>query len=285
MSKKVVLFSGQGSQAQGMGADLFTEYPDIVMIANDVLGYDITDICLNNPDNKLNQTNYTQPALYVVNYLKYQHYLRNNPTPDYFLGHSLGEFNALNAAGVFDFETGLRIVQKRGELMFSVTGTGMAAVLGAEEAELAELLKTKFPQIDIANINTHNQVVISGLTDVLDNVADAVEDEGWGYIPLKVSGAFHSRYMTPVKATFKAFVESMPINICTKPVVSNFTGSFYSNTKEGTLSNIVHQIDNPVRWLQSIEFTMAQGDCDFVEIGQGETLTNMLKKIKANMVS
>ncbi len=285
MSKKVILFSGQGSQAQGMGADLFNEYPDIVMIASDVLGYDITDICLNNPDNKLNQTSYTQPALYLVNYLKYKHYLRDNKIPDYFLGHSLGEFNALGAAGAFDFETGLRIVQKRGELMFSVTGTGMAAILGAEEAELSEFLKTKFPQIDVANINTHNQVVISGLLNVLDDVADAVEEEGWGYIPLKVSGAFHSRYMTPVKATFKAFVESMPIGICNKHVVSNFTGSLYANTVQGTISNIVHQIDNPVRWLQSIEFVMAQGECDFVEVGQGEVLTNMLKKIKANMIS
>lgn len=285
MSKKVVLFSGQGSQAQGMGAELFKEYPDVVMIANDVLGYDITDICLNNPDNKLHQTSYTQPALYVVNYLKYQHYLRDNTIPDYFLGHSLGEFNALCAAGAYDFKTGLSIVQKRGELMFSITGTGMAAVLGAEEAELAELLKRQFTGIDIANINTHNQVVISGPLNLLDEVADAVEEEGWGYIPLKVSGAFHSRYMTPVKETFKAFVESMPISVCNKPVVSNFTGSLYANNLQSTLSNIIHQIDNPVRWLQSIEFVMAQGECEFVEVGQGEVLTNMLKKIKANMVS
>lgn len=285
MPKQVVLFSGQGSQAQGMGADLFTEYPDIVMIANDVLGYDITNICLNNPDNTLNQTNYTQPALYVVNYLKYKQYLQNNATPDYFLGHSLGEFNALNAAGAFSFETGLRIVQKRGELMFSISGTGMAAVLGAEEAELSEFLKTRFPQVDVANINTHNQVVISGLLRVLDDVADAVEDEGWGYIPLKVSGAFHSRYMTPIKESFKTFVETLPITVCNKHVVSNFTGSLYSNTIEGTLSNIIHQIDNPVRWLQSMEFVMAQGECSFTEVGQGEVLTNMLKKIKANMIT
>lgn len=285
MPKQVVLFSGQGSQAQGMGADLFTEYPDIVMIANDVLGYDVTDICLNNPDNKLNQTNYTQPALYVVNYLKYQQYLQNNSIPDYFLGHSLGEFNALNAAGAFSFEAGLRIVQKRGELMFSITGTGMAAVLGAEEAELSELLKRRFSDIDVANINTHNQVVVSGPLHLLDDVADAVEDEGWGYIPLKVSGAFHSRYMTPVKETFKLFVESMPIDTCKKPVVSNFTGSMYADNLQSTLSNIIHQIDNPVRWLQSIEFVMAQGECHFTEVGQGEVLTNMLKKIKANMVS
>ncbi len=285
MSKKVILFSGQGSQAQGMGADLFVQYPDIVLKANEVLGYDITDICLNNLDNKLHQTSYTQPALYLVNYLKYKEYLKTNQAPDYFMGHSLGEFNALNAAGAFSFETGLRIVQKRGELMQSISGTGMAAVLGAEEAELAEFLKGKFNTIDIANINTHNQVVISGPLDLLDDVADAVEDEGWGYIPLKVSGAFHSRYMTPVKETFKSFVETMQVSVCEKPVISNFTGSLYSQTLEGTLSNIVHQIDNPVRWLQSIEFVMAQGECEFAEVGQGEVLTNMLKKIKANMVS
>src|SRR5437016_3271015 len=115
MSFKVTMFPGQGSQSQGMGEDLFKEFPKYVESAGDVLGYDVAELCLTNKDNLLNQTNYTQPAMFLVNFLYYQKYLKANKVPAYLIGHSLGEFNALNAAGVFDFETGLRIVQKRGE--------------------------------------------------------------------------------------------------------------------------------------------------------------------------
>ena len=284
MPLNILLFPGQGSQFQGMGADLFKEFPETVAIANDVLGYDVAELCKSNPDNLLNQTNYTQPALFLVNYLTYQNYLKSNTAPDYFLGHSLGEFNALNAAGVFDFETGLRIVQKRGELMLSINGTGMAAVLGSDYESLKAILDSNFPELDIANINTYSQIVISGPLDLLDTAADFIEDEGLGYIPLKVSGAFHSRYMTPVKDSFKTYVETMKLNACSTPVVSNYTADLYPSAMSGVLTNMVNQIDSPVKWLQSIEFVMTKGECDFKEVGPGEVLTNVLKKIKSNIV-
>lgn len=284
MPLNVILFPGQGSQFQGMGADLFKEFPETLAMANDVLGYDVAELCKNNPDNLLNQTNYTQPALFLVNYLTYQNYLKTNTAPDYFLGHSLGEFNALNAAGVFDFETGLRIVQKRGELMLSVNGTGMAAVLGSDYESLKAILDSNFPELDIANINTYSQIVISGPLDLLDTAADFIEDEGLGYIPLKVSGAFHSRYMTPVKDSFKKYVETMKLNSCSTPVISNYTADLYPLAMSGVLTNMVNQIDSPVKWLQSIEFVMTKGECDFKEVGPGEVLTNVLKKIKSNIV-
>ena len=284
MPLNIILFPGQGSQFQGMGADLFKEFPETVAIANDVLGYDVAELCKSNPDNLLNQTNYTQPALFLVNYLTYQNYLKSNTVPDYFLGHSLGEFNALNAAGVFDFETGLRIVQKRGELMLSINGTGMAAVLGSDYESLKAILDSNFPELDIANINTYSQIVISGPLDLLDTAADFIEDEGLGYIPLKVSGAFHSRYMTPVKDSFKTYVETMKLNACSTPVVSNYTADLYPSAMSGVLTNMVNQIDSPVKWLQSIEFVMTKGECDFKEVGPGEVLTNVLKKIKSNIV-
>ena len=284
MPLNIILFPGQGSQFQGMGADLFKEFPETVAMANDVLGYDVAELCKSNPDNLLNQTNYTQPALFLVNYLTYQNYLKSNTVPDYFLGHSLGEFNALNAAGVFDFETGLRIVQKRGELMLSINGTGMAAVLGSDYESLKAILDSNFPELDIANINTYSQIVISGPLDLLDTAADFIEDEGLGYIPLKVSGAFHSRYMTPVKDSFKTYVETMKLNACSTPVVSNYTADLYPSAMSGVLTNMVNQIDSPVKWLQSIEFVMAKGECDFTEVGPGEVLTNVLKKIKSNVV-
>jgi malonyl CoA-acyl carrier protein transacylase len=285
MSINVILFPGQGSQFQGMGADLFQEFPETVAIANSVLGYNIDELCLNNTDNLLNQTNYTQPALYLVNYLTYQKYLKTNKAPHYFLGHSLGEFNALNAAGVFDFETGLRIVQKRGELMLSINGTGMAAILGSDYESLKAILDGNFPELDIANINTHSQIVISGPLELLDNAADFIEDQGLGYVPLKVSGAFHSRYMTPVKESFKKYIETMTLKQCQVPVISNYTAMLYPSDTAGILKNMVNQIDSPVKWLQSIEYVLSQGECNFAEVGPGEVLTNVLKKIKSNVVS
>jgi malonyl CoA-acyl carrier protein transacylase len=277
---KVVMFPGQGSQFQGMGEQLFTEFPEIVERANKVLGYNIADVCLNNPDNKLNQTSYTQPALFLVNYLHYQKYLKDNKAPNYFLGHSLGEFNALNAAGVFDFETGLQIVQKRGELMFSINGTGMAALIGAEYKEIKEMLKSNFPDIDIANVNTPSQMVISGPVASLEKAADSFEEEGLVYIPLKVSGAFHSRYMNPIKDKFEQFIEEKQLKKCSIPVISNFSAATYPDDIDGILKNMVNQIDNRVKWMQSIEYVMFQGDCDFVEVGPGDVLTNIIKKIK-----
>jgi len=282
MSHTIIMFPGQGSQHVRMGEDLFKEFPKEVEAASRTLGYDIVELCLSDPDNKLNETNYTQPALFFVNYLTYKKYLQTNPAPDYFIGHSLGEFNALNASGVFDFETGLKIVQKRGELMFSVGGTSMAAVIGAEQSEIEEILNSKFPEIDIANINSQLQIVISGKIDELEKAADYFEDEGLAYVPLKVSGAFHSRYMTPVKAPFRAFIESMTLNKCTIPVISNYTALPYALDKESIIKNMANQIDNPIKWLQSVEYLMNEGECDFMEIGAGKVLTNIIKKITVN---
>jgi malonyl CoA-acyl carrier protein transacylase len=280
MLKNVIMFPGQGSQFQGMGEDLFKEFPHIVEAASRVLGYDVKELCLNNTENLLNQTNYTQPALFLTNYLTYQNYLKSNPAPAYFLGHSLGEFNALNAAGVFDFETGLRIVQKRGELMLSIEGTGMAAIIGAEYKELKEILAIHFSDIDIANVNTGSQMVISGALNSLEKSADFFEEEGLVYIPLKVSGAFHSRHMTSVKESFKNFIESTKLNSCKIPVISNYTAAPYPDDINGILKNMVNQIDNKVKWLQSIEYVLYQGDYNFMEMGPGEVLSNILKKIK-----
>ena len=280
MTSKVTMFPGQGSQFQGMGEDLFKEFPQTVELASAVLGYDVADLCLNNPNNLLNQTSHTQPAMFLVNYLFYQKYLKDNKVPAYLLGHSLGEFNALNAAGVFDFETGLKIVQKRGELMFSISGTGMAAVIGADYKEMKELLHSNFPDIDIANVNTPVQMVISGPLSSLEKAADFIEEEGLVYIPLKVSGAFHSRYMTPIKDKFLAFIQAQKLNFCTVPVISNYTAAPYPSEKEGVIKNMVNQIDSRVKWMQSVEYVLYQGDYDFAEVGPGEVLTNVIRKIR-----
>ncbi len=280
MSIQIIMFPGQGSQFRGMGESLFKEFPEAVEKANKALGYNIVELCLNDPNNTLNQTNFTQPALFFINYLTYKKFLQTNKVPNYFIGHSLGEFNALNAAGVFDFETGLKIVQKRGELMFSIGDTSMAAVIGGDYKEIKEILKNNFPDIDIANINTASQIVISGKIESLDKAADFFEEEGLVYIPLKVSGAFHSRYMTPIKDKFQAFIETMALNKTNIPVISNYTATLYPIEKEGIIKNMVNQINSPIKWLQSIEYLMYQGECNFIEIGPGEVLSNIIKKIK-----
>ncbi len=280
---QVVLFPGQGSQVQGMGENLFKKYPETVAIANRVLGYDVVELCLQNPENKLQQTKYTQPALFVVNHLHYLNYLETNDKPSYLLGHSLGEFNALLAAGLFDFETGLKLVQKRGELMYSIPGTGMAAIIGAEYEELKAILNDKFPTIDIANINAPTQIVISGALENLEEVADFMDEEGYSYIPLKVSGAFHSRYMSVVKEEFRNAINPSTLSITSIPVISNFTAKPYTDSIEDCIENMVNQLDNPIQWLQSIEFMLENGACNFIELGPGEVLTNLVKKIKASI--
>jgi trans-AT polyketide synthase/acyltransferase/oxidoreductase domain-containing protein len=280
---QVVLFPGQGSQEQGMGEHLFGKYPEIVAIANQVLGYDLVNLCMQNPENRLQQTKYTQPALFVVNHLHYLQFLETNHKPSYILGHSLGEFNALLAAGFFDFETGLKLVQKRGELMYSIPGTGMAAIIGAEYEELKAILNDKFPTIDIANINSLTQIVISGALENLEEVADFMDEEGYAYIPLKVSGAFHSRYMSEVKEEFRNAINPSNLSIISIPVISNFTAKPYTDSLEDCIENMVNQLDNPIQWLQSIELVLEKEECEFIELGSGLVLTNLVAKIKASI--
>jgi trans-AT polyketide synthase/acyltransferase/oxidoreductase domain-containing protein len=281
--KKVVLFPGQGSQVQGMGEHLFGKYPEIMATANQVLGYDVVNLVMQNPENRLQQTKYTQPALFVVNHLHYLQFLETNHKPSYLLGHSLGEFNALLAAGLFDFETGLKLVQKRGELMYSIPGTGMAAIIGMEYEELKSILNDKFPTIDIANINSPTQIVISGVLENLEEVADFMDEEGYSYIPLKVSGAFHSRYMSEVKEEFRNAINPSDLSIISIPVISNFTAKPYNDSLADCIGNMVNQLDNPIQWLQSIELILEQDEYEFIELGPGVVLTNLLNKIKASI--
>ena len=158
--KKAIMFAGQGSQYKGMGKELFSKYKAETQLASDILQYDLEALCVHDADRNLIKTQFTQPALYVVNYFRYKEL---NETPDFLLGHSLGEYNAILAAGGFDFETGLRIVQKRGALMASASGGSMAAVVGVKIDELEKLMSNpKYSDLDIANFNTPVQTVISG---------------------------------------------------------------------------------------------------------------------------
>lgn len=274
------VFPGQGSQSYGMGKTLFSEFPDIVQKANEILGYSVLDLCLKNPNEQLNQTQYTQPALYVVNALHYMQTIREKHTPDYVAGHSLGEYNALLAAQVFDFETGLKLVQKRGQLMSQAVGGGMAAVIGLKSNEIEQLLKQKrITNIKIANYNSYSQTIISGLKNEIEVVQPLFEEAGASlFLPLKVSGAFHSSYMQEAQQQFSDFLQTFIFNPPVIPIIANVNAKPYQ-AHEIRL-NLAQQIVCPVQWTKTIEYLLEQNETDFVEIGPGTVLSGLIERIK-----
>lgn len=174
------VFPGQGAQFKGMGRDLFDEFSELIKKADHILGYSIKDLCLSDEKERLTDTKYTQPAIYTVSALQYLKGLKEGHTrPDAVAGHSLGEYTALFAAGVFNFETGLRLVAKRGELMSEASEGGMAAVIGLDEHHIKKILqKYEFGQIDIANYNTSSQIVIAGAAEEIKRAASFLKRRG-----------------------------------------------------------------------------------------------------------
>ncbi len=277
---KIYVFPGQGSQSPGMGEKLFDQFPDLVNQADEILGCSIKSLCLDDPEDKLNQTDYTQPALYIVNALSYlSKKEESDRRPDFVAGHSLGEYNALFAAGVFDFLTGLRLVKKRGEIMVRATGGGMAAVIGMPPDKIKQVLKdASFETIDIANLNSPKQTVISGRKEDIDAVKTVFEDAGVRlFIPLKVSGAFHSRYMQDAQNEFADFLKNFELQPVQIPVIANYTAAPYQNDE--TMNNMVQQISSPVRWVESIQYLKQQPEPEFEEVGPGNVLTKLIKQI------
>ncbi len=277
---KIYVFPGQGSQSAGMGGELFGQFSELVKQADEVLGCSVEDLCLNDPDKKLGQTDYTQPALYLVNALTYLSKTEETDLrPDFVAGHSLGEYNALFAAGVFDFITGLKLVQKRGQIMVKVTGGGMAAVIGMQPDKIKQVLKDASSEtIDIANLNSPKQTVISGRKEDIDAVKTVFEDAGVRlFIPLKVSGAFHSRYMQDAQNEFSDFLNGFEFQPVQIPVIANYTAAPYENDE--TVNNMVQQISSPVRWVETIQYLKQQPEPEFEEIGPGNVLTKLIKQI------
>lgn len=277
------VFPGQGSQVKGMGRELFAQFPDLTSRANAILGYSLETLCLEDPQQHLSQTQYTQPALYTINALSYFNKLQaTKQKPTHVAGHSLGEYNALLAAEVFDFETGLKLVKKRGELMSQATGGGMAAVIGLKEDVLETLLiEQNLTSIVIANKNSHTQLVISGQQTDIDQARVLCERAGAMItIPLKVSAAFHSPYMRSFQQQFSSFLNEFQFVPPNLPVIANNTVKPYPPTENEIKKNLAEQITSPVRWTESIEYLLQQGETEFVEIGPGTVLTMLIRRIK-----
>ncbi len=279
---KITLFPGQGSQKVGMGAGLFAKFPREVAQADDILGWSVERLCLEDPDKLLDRTDFTQPALFVVNALTYLDGQKGGaPRPDFVAGHSLGEYDALFASGAFDFPTGLRLVKKRGELMGRARGGGMAAVIGLPEAKVREVLTDpRFAGIDLANLNSPKQAVVSGPVDEVSASREAFEAAGAQlFVPLKVSAAFHSRAMADSAAEFRRFASPVEFRPLAIPVVSNVTARPYGPGE--TLDLLARQISSPVRWSESIQYLLGQPDPEFVEAGPGAVLAGLLRQIRA----
>ncbi|MEC1488953.1 ACP S-malonyltransferase [Bacillus subtilis] len=276
------VFPGQGSQKQGMGSGLFDEFKELTDQADEILGYSIKRLCLENPYSNLNKTQFTQPALYVVNALSYLKKIKDEEVkPDFVAGHSLGEYNALFAAEAFDFKTGLQLVRKRGELMSLISNGGMAAVMGLNEEQVAKALKEyHLHDVDIANVNAPYQIVISGKKDEIEKAASLFETmtEVTMVLPLNVSGAFHSRYMNKVKEEFEEFLHAFYFSPPSIPVISNVYAKPY--TYEFMKQTLADQINHSVKWTDSIRYLMKKGHMEFEEVGPGNVLTGLIHRIK-----
>ncbi|PUA27230.1 MAG: [acyl-carrier-protein] S-malonyltransferase [Cellvibrio sp. 79] len=273
--KKAYVFPGQGAQFLGMGEEYFDQFPELVSIVDSVLGYSIKELCLQDPHKHLNQTQYTQPALYTVNALNYIAKAQaTNNKPDLVAGHSLGEYNALLAAGAFDFETGLKLVQKRGELMGKANQGGMLAVLGIDIGLVREILvQLNDPRIQLANINSAKQTILSGDMAALTASCQYFEQQGAKCVPLKVSAAFHSTYMREARDEFTAYLRGFQFRPLEIPVVANLTAQPYPSINYQQI--LADQITGTVKWHDTILLMLHSGVEDIEEVGPGNVLTKL----------
>ncbi len=275
MTKTAWVFPGQGSQAIGMGVDLL-ELPGAKTKfeqAEQILGWSVPEICKSEED-KLSRTLYTQPCLYVVESILADLIKEKGNQPDLVAGHSLGEYVALYAAAVFDFESGLKLVKRRSELMDSAAGGMMAALMGFKREEL-EAKIAQNPDVVLANDNSSSQVVISGTPEGVEAILSQVKAKR--AVRLNVSGAFHSPLMANAATEFKEVLESVTFSDAAVPVLSNVdpVPAVDANLLKQRLTQ---QMTGAVRWREIQDELPKQGIEQVIEIGPGKVLTGLIKR-------
>ena len=279
---RAVMFPGQGSQYVGMGEHLFDAFPELVSKANDVLGYSVEELCLRDSNGRLHQTEFTQPAVYVVSALDYLLFARSNVDDsgvDYFLGHSLGEYAALFAAGVFDFISGLLLVKERARLMDGMREGGMAAIIGLDSVQVQNVLDSdNFSRLSVANYNSPSQTVISGDRKQISEAENAFIAAGAKhYVTLRVSGAFHSRFMEPAAREYERTVRGSYFSPPKVPVIANTSAREYKFDQIAVM--LLRQLVEPVKWCDSVRYVAHLGVSEFQEIGPGRVLTGLNRQI------
>ncbi|MDX8147211.1 ACP S-malonyltransferase [Lentzea sp. BCCO 10_0061] len=280
MSLTAVIFPGQGAQAKGMGRDLFDAYPDEVDRASELLGYSVRELCLDDPRRELKRTEFTQPALFVVGALAHRRWQEHSVTEAaFFAGHSLGEYCALHAAGAFDFETGVRLVQRRGELMAGADGGGMIAVTGLDREQVTDLLRQGgFGSLVVANDNSPEQCVVSGDAESIESLGEFLRARNVRWVRLRVSGAFHSELMRPAREEFSRFLDGVDLGTPRTPVIANVTAAPYQAGDTAKL--LSDHLVSPVRWTETVRYLLDAGVTEFVELG-GTVLTKLVERTRA----
>jgi [acyl-carrier-protein] S-malonyltransferase len=287
MSKTAFLFPGQGSQFTGMGKTLAEVYPEAARVfeeADQALGFAISTLCFEGPDDRLKLTENTQPALLTVSVAAFAVLKAKGIAPDYVAGHSLGEYSALVAAGSLDFADAVRLVRKRGRYMQEAVPAGvgaMAALLmlpeGALDGVLAEAGQGEV--VTAANLNSPNQVVIAGDAAAVNRAVELAKSAGAKRaILLPVSAPFHCPLMKPAQDRLKADLDATEFRDLRTPLVNNWQAREVSSAAEAR-EGLYQQVPNPVRWQDTIRLLAARGVTRFIEVGAGAVLTGLLRNI------